>query len=98
MPSIDWSIRLEELKTREILAMATNSAVVVDVVVDGGQLRIARLADARWQVGYRGVEATGRRLVVLLEEALGRRHPDVPRLAVQAMEANPPRRAIDAEP
>ena len=77
--------------------MATNSAVVVEVVVDGNQLRIARLSDTRWQVGYRGVEATGRRLVGLLEEALGRRHPDVPRLAVQAMEANP-RRVVDAQP
>ena len=78
--------------------MATNSAVVVDVEVDGDQLRIARSADARWQVAYRGAEATGRRLVVLLEEALGRRHPDVARLAVQALEADPPRRVVDAQP
>jgi len=78
--------------------MAANSAGVVAEVVDGDQLRIARVADVGWQVGYRGVEATGRRLVVLLEDALGRRHPDVARLAVQAMETNPPRRTIDAQP
>jgi hypothetical protein len=60
----------------------------VDTTVDGKSLEIARLADGTWSVRYGEREATGRFLMRLLEDALGRRHPQLLVHGLDALEAS----------
>ena len=70
--------------------MGDDSAAVVDTEVDGGPLSVAVLADGLWRVTYRRSTTSGRSLIPLLEQALGRHHPELVRHALDALEAAKP--------
>jgi len=76
--------------------MGDDSAAVVETEVDGCPLSVAVLCDGRWRVTYRRAATSGRSLIPLLEQALGRHHPELVKHALDALEASKPADAARA--